>query len=86
MPLADETSLRYAGWKVAFASSVGVFVSFASLLVYTFGVFVGKAFDLTGSYEALLVRLSVVTLAVAARMLLLPRYDFHTRAATGAPG
>jgi predicted MFS family arabinose efflux permease len=35
----DERSLRYEGWRVALASGVGVFVSFASLLVYTFGVF-----------------------------------------------
>jgi hypothetical protein len=35
----NERSLRYEGWRVAFASSVGVFVSFASLLVYTFGIF-----------------------------------------------
>jgi MFS family permease len=35
----NEGSLRYEGWRVAFASSVGVFVSFASLLVYTFGIF-----------------------------------------------
>ena len=34
----------------------------------------GQAFDLTGSYEALLVRLALATLAVAALMLLLPRY------------
>ncbi len=37
--MADEDSRRYEGWRVAAASSVGVFVSFASLLVYTFGVF-----------------------------------------------
>jgi hypothetical protein len=35
----DETSIRYEGWRVAAASRVGVFVSFASLLVYTFGIF-----------------------------------------------
>jgi MFS family permease len=35
----NEGSPRYEGWRVAFASSVGVFVSFASLLVYTFGIF-----------------------------------------------
>jgi MFS family permease len=34
-----ETSPRYEGWRVAAASAAGVFVSFASLLVYTFGVF-----------------------------------------------
>jgi predicted MFS family arabinose efflux permease len=37
--MADETNLRYEGWRVAAASAAGVFVSFASLLVYTFGVF-----------------------------------------------
>jgi hypothetical protein len=35
----NEGSFRFEGWRVAFASSVGVFVSFASLLVYTFGIF-----------------------------------------------
>jgi predicted MFS family arabinose efflux permease len=35
----SEVSARYEGWRVAVASSVGVFVSFASLLVYTFGIF-----------------------------------------------
>jgi MFS family permease len=34
-----EKSLSYRGWRVALASSACVFVSFASLLVYTFGVF-----------------------------------------------
>ena len=38
-------------------------------------VLMGKAFDATGSYEALLVQLALGTLAVAALMLLLPRYD-----------
>jgi MFS family permease len=36
--LTSEESLRYEGWRVAGASAVGVFVSFASLLVYTFGI------------------------------------------------
>jgi predicted MFS family arabinose efflux permease len=35
----DERSAHYEGWRVAVASGVGVFVSFASLLVYTFGIF-----------------------------------------------
>ena len=35
----DENDLRYAGWRVAGASSLGVFVGFASLFVYTFGIF-----------------------------------------------
>lgn len=36
---APESSARYEGWRVASAASVGVFLSFASVLVYTFGVF-----------------------------------------------
>ena len=36
---ADERDPRYEGWRVASASAAGVFVSFASLLVYTFGIF-----------------------------------------------
>ena len=35
----NEGSLRYPGWRVALAASGCVFVSFASLLVYTFSVF-----------------------------------------------
>jgi predicted MFS family arabinose efflux permease len=35
----NEHSLRYPGWRVALAASGCVFVSFASLLVYTFSVF-----------------------------------------------
>ena len=36
---ATEHDLHYRGWRVAGASSLGVFVGFASLFVYTFGVF-----------------------------------------------
>jgi MFS family permease len=36
---AAEGNPRYEGWRVAIASGFGVFVSFASLLVYTFGLF-----------------------------------------------
>ena len=36
---AAEGNPRYEGWRVAAASAAGVFVSFASLLVYTFGIF-----------------------------------------------
>ena len=35
----DEGSVEYAGWRVALASGAGVLVSFGSLLVYTFGIF-----------------------------------------------
>ena len=34
-----EDDPRYEGWRVVAASSVGVFVGFGSLLVYTFGIF-----------------------------------------------
>src|SRR5580700_7495687 len=34
-----ENSFTYRGWRIALASSACVLVSFASLLVYTFGVF-----------------------------------------------
>ena len=35
----SENSLQYPGWRVALAAAGCVFVSFASLLVFTFGVF-----------------------------------------------
>lgn len=38
-PHVSEGAIRYAGWRVAGASSIGVFVGFASLFVYTFGIF-----------------------------------------------
>jgi MFS family permease len=38
-------------------------------------ILMGRAFDATGSYDALLVRLAIVTLCVATLMLTLPRYD-----------
>jgi MFS family permease len=35
----DERSIAYDGWRVAAAAALGMFVSFASVLVYTFGIF-----------------------------------------------
>jgi MFS family permease len=35
----NEATLAYPGWRVTVASGIGVFVSFGSLLVYTFGIF-----------------------------------------------
>jgi predicted MFS family arabinose efflux permease len=35
----DEMSLSYYGWRVVAAASLGVMVSFGSLLVFTFGIF-----------------------------------------------
>ena len=35
----EEGAVSYTGWRVTVASAIGVFVSFGSLLVYTFGIF-----------------------------------------------
>jgi MFS family permease len=35
----EESAFAYPGWRVALASGAGVLVSFGSLLVYTFGIF-----------------------------------------------
>lgn len=48
-------------------------------------VLMGKAFDATGSYESLLPRLALFTLATAALMLLLPRYKALTLPSSSAP-
>ena len=37
--MTGEDDLHYEGWRVASASALGVFVSFASIFVYTFGIF-----------------------------------------------
>ena len=37
--MTGEHGLRYEGWRVAAASGVGVFVGFASVFIYTFGIF-----------------------------------------------
>jgi predicted MFS family arabinose efflux permease len=37
--LQEESGFAYPGWRVALASGAGVLVSFGSLLVYTFGIF-----------------------------------------------
>ena len=76
----DESSLRYAGWKVAVASGAGVFVSFASLLVYTFGVFLKPLADEFGwSREAISAAFGIAAMTVALCSpplgLLLDRYS-----------
>jgi predicted MFS family arabinose efflux permease len=61
-----ETSLRYEGWRVAAASGVGVFVSFASLLVYTFGVFLKPLAEEFGwSREAVSAAFAIAAMSVA---------------------
>jgi MFS family permease len=62
----EETSLRYEGWRVAAASSVGVFVSFASLLVYTFGIFLKPLTEeFSWSREAVSAAFGVAAMTVA---------------------
>jgi MFS family permease len=62
----DETSYRYEGWRVAAASGVGVFVSFASLLVYTFGIFLKPlAEEFSWSREAVSAAFAVAAMTVA---------------------
>lgn len=63
----DETSPRYEGWRVAAASSVGVFVGFASLLVYTFGIFLRPIADEFGwSRESVSAAFGIAAMTVAA--------------------
>jgi MFS family permease len=62
-----ENDLGYEGWRVAFAASVGVFVSFASLLVYTFGVLLKPLAEEFGwSREAVSAAFGIAAMTVAA--------------------
>jgi len=63
----SEHSAQYPGWRVAIASSACVFVSFASLLVYTFGVFLKPlTLQFGWSREAASAAFGIAALAVAA--------------------
>ena len=63
----DESDLQYEGWRVAGAASVGVFVSFASLLVYTFGVLLKPlAEEFSWSREAVSAAFGIAAMTVAA--------------------
>jgi MFS family permease len=62
-----ESDLRYEGWRVAGAASVGVFVSFASLLVYTFGVLLKPLTEeFSWSREAVSAAFGIAAMTVAA--------------------
>jgi MFS family permease len=64
---ANEHSIRYQGWRVAAASSVCVLVGFASLLVYTFAIFLKPlAAEFGWSREAVSAAFGIAALAVAA--------------------
>ncbi|MGA2602075.1 MAG: MFS transporter [Bryobacteraceae bacterium] len=65
--LLNEHDIRYPGWRVALASSTGVFVSFASVLVYTFSVFLKPlAAEFHWSREAISAAFGIAALGIAA--------------------
>lgn len=63
----NEHSIRYPGWRVAAAASTCVLVSFASLFIYTFAIFLKPlAAEFGWSREAVSVAFGIAALAVAA--------------------
>jgi len=64
---------RYFGVK-AFSTLYGFTWTAYAIAGAAGPVIMGRAFDATGSYRTLLIRLSIVTLAAASLLLLLPRY------------
>lgn len=63
----DENSVQYPGWRIAGASAGCVFFSFASLLVYTFGVFLKPvAQQFNWSRQAVSLSFGIAALCVAA--------------------
>src|SRR3954447_5768795 len=67
MSESSEANWRYTGWRVAAASAGGVFASFGSLLVFTFGVFLKPiATEFGWSREAVSFAFACAALSVAA--------------------
>ena len=64
---------RYFGLR-SFSTLYGLTWTFYAVAGAVGPVLMGRAFDATGSYEALLVQLAAGTLVVAALMLMLPAY------------
>lgn len=63
----NENSWRYPGWRVSIASSACVFVGFASLLIYTFSIFLKPiATEFGWSREAVSAAFGFGALSVAA--------------------
>src|SRR6185503_8512900 len=76
----NENEPTYEGWRVAGAASVGVFVSFASLFIYTFGTFLKPlAEEFSWSREAVSTGFGIAAMTVAACSpplgMLLDRYS-----------
>ncbi|MDX2154069.1 MAG: MFS transporter [Bryobacteraceae bacterium] len=62
-----EDRLHYAGWRVAAGAAVGVFASFASVVVYTFGVFLKPvSLEFGWSRESVSMAFGIAALTVAA--------------------
>ncbi len=75
----SERSLRYAGWPVVIASFVGVMVSFAALVPYTFSLFISPlhaAFGWRRDAISLAFGIAAMTVAACSPMIghLLDRY------------
>jgi len=64
---------RYFGLK-SFSMLYGVTWTFYAVAGAIGPILMGKAFDVTGSYQALLTQLAFATFAAAVLMLFLPRY------------
>lgn len=63
----SESNWRYPGWRVAVASCLGVFVSFSSLLVFTFGVFLKPlTVEFGWSRESVSMAFGIAALSIAA--------------------
>lgn len=67
---------RYFGLR-SFSTLYGLTWTAYALAGAVAPVIMGRVFDATGSYQGLLVRLSIVTVGAAALMLLLPRYSIE---------
>jgi MFS family permease len=62
----NEEGFSYPGWRVTVASGVGVFVSFGSLLVYTFGIFLKPLTEEFGwSRQAVSLAFGIAAMALA---------------------
>jgi predicted MFS family arabinose efflux permease len=66
MTIAREDDWTYDGWRIVAASAAGVFVSFASLFIYTFGVFLKPvATEFSWSREAVSAAFGIAAMTVA---------------------
>lgn len=64
--MLTEHDARYEGWRVAAAAGVGVFVSFASVAVYTFGIFLKPLSETFGwSRESVSAAFGIAAMTVA---------------------